>query len=221
MRIDKKFKLWEITKLASLESQRPSLECIFIARVKPNEQLEVTVEDYPEWMVMPMGLPNHNNGVAIVTDGFILAVVPIIIEDDDVPGVFPGEVLQIASKKASVGNEVYIVLKKDEVIIPFLNQVNSRPDYTFPDVRNLIEDIRTRHAKDGKKCSLSIDHIRLAKLCKALGVKTLGNPNPPNSSVHLYALSEKDKMGMVLVTPDKVDHGQTIVPPFGLLMEVS
>ena len=220
MKISKDFALWEITGLAAKEGSRPSLEHILIARAKSYEQPYVTAETYPEWMVMPLGEHTDNNGVAIATDTFSLAVVPLELYDEDFPGTIPGELLKEAAQKAAVQGQIYLELREDEIIIPFAGQKNQRDkNLSFPDVRNIIEDVRDRMAGNERKVDLTIDNVRLNKLLKALGVKTTGNPGD-DRQVSLYSLSKEGQTGMVLVTQQNLRQNKTIVPPFGLLMEM-
>ena len=222
MKISKDFALWEITGLAAKEGSRPSLEHILIAKAKPYEQPNVKNETYPEWMVMPLSESNNDftNGVAIATDGFSLAVVPLELYDEDFPGTIPGELLKEAAQKAAVQGQIYLELREDEIVIPFAGQKNQRDkNLSFPDVRNIIEDVRNRMAGNERKVDLTIDNVRLNKLLKALGVKTTGNPGD-DRQVSLYSLSKEGQTGMVLVTQQNLRQNKTIVPPFGLLMEM-
>jgi len=222
MKISKDFALWEITQLAAKEGSRPPLEHILAAKAKPYEQPNVKNETYPEWMVMPLSESNNDftNGVAIATDGFSLAVVPLELYDEDFPGTIPGELLKEAAQKAAVQGQIYLELREDEIIIPFAGQKNQRDkNLSFPDVRNIIEDVRNRMAGNERKVDLTIDNVRLNKLLKALGVKTTGNPGD-DRQVSLYSLSKEGQTGMVLVTQQNLRQNKTIVPPFGLLMEM-
>lgn len=221
MRIDKKYILWELAKPAASAAVRPALEHIFVARIWHDDQPYKPDEDYPDWLELPMKPPYSDveNAIAIATDSFALAVVPIELYDEDIPGTFPGELLEIANKKASVGGNVFMELKDNEVLIPFLGQTNPRQrnDITYPDFRDILNDMRERFRDDDNKCELMLDNIRLNRLCKALGIKTTGNPGN-ESGISIYSLS-KD-YGMLLITKNHNEKGKPIVPPFGLLMEM-
>jgi hypothetical protein len=146
-----------------------------------------------------------NKGVAVATDGCMMAVVPVELSDEDVPGLVPGTCVQDAIKTWKKFGKVDIILKEGEV--SYLGKSGivtaKRLDAKFPDWQKLVPT----KPEDQPVGMFSIDPSRLAALCDAIGA---------NCSNVVPKLTRTGRNSPIIV--ETWINGNTPCAPFGILM---
>ncbi len=223
MKIEKKYQLHEITKRAD----RELLEHFLVSRTLHfNQYIHRYYESYPNQIAMPMPTAFHN-GIAIATDGFVLAIVPIELDKDDKTGILYGDILRTAKAATPGKRDIILKLDKDNVTIPITQSTHIRKNefitLSYPDIRAVVSNARANFVVENlNKRVLVFDQTRLNVLCKALGIQVTGKTNAHNRKARcfLYPLSDDEDGGVLLISNKEIDEGKQITPPFGLLMEM-
>ena len=103
MKIDNGYKLW----YSAGDHTRPTLSHVLVARIAevPDLLTNVSAEHKENWLNYgEIALPKEgNNGVAIATNGFILSVVPVELDDIDVSGLVDKDVFRYVMGRKSSG----------------------------------------------------------------------------------------------------------------------
>jgi hypothetical protein len=142
-----------------------------------------------------------DQGVAIASDGYILAVVPVTLEDSDALGPFPAAYVKQARRHKNGRDDLRLILAEQTVgfesgAILHHGWASAAADY---DWRSLIPE----HPKEARCASL--DPAQLTRLAAALG----GGP------VHLCIGAEWEEI-LVLARHDQDPYA----PPVGVIMPV-
>lgn len=140
-------------------------------------------------------------GVAIASDRYILAVVPVTLEDSDTCGPIPADFIRLARKIRGGNRERMRLLLGDQTVGFEDGEIRHHPmSMAVPyDWRNLIPPHPTRAG-----CA-SLDPQQLTRLCQALG----GGP------VHLCIDAEHSEV-LVLTKHTQDPH----TPPVGIIMRL-
>lgn len=102
MRIDNKYKVW----YSASDHTRPTLSHVLVARIaEVPDLLQVDAGDKEFWLNYgEIALSKEGNGVAIATDGFILSVVPVVLDDIDVSGLVDKDIFRYVMGRKSSGS---------------------------------------------------------------------------------------------------------------------
>ena len=102
MRIDNKYKIW----FSAADYTRPILSQVIVARLDevPDHLLKVDEEQKERWLNYgEIALSKDGNGVAVATNGFILSVVPVVLDDIDVSGLVDKDVFRYVMGRKNSG----------------------------------------------------------------------------------------------------------------------
>ena len=102
MRIDNKYKIW----FSAADYTRPILAQVIVARLdEVPDLLQVDAEDKERWLNYgEIALSKEGNGVAVATNGFILSVVPVVLDDIDVSGLVDKDVFRYVMGRKNSGS---------------------------------------------------------------------------------------------------------------------
>lgn len=128
--------------------------------------------------------------VAVATDGYVLAVVPVEMNDDDVPGLVDYEILRAARKATSVNG--YISFALCDEIVKFDSgwtapRTNGLENLKFPDWERLTEKVFDNPIG---RISLVIQPKLLHRVAKVLGSKMVCVSHTGNENMVLVTLRE-------------------------------
>jgi len=240
MLIDRKYRIFEAV---SKDLDRPVLNCVFIFRIRVASKTEELWREVNKWLNQGFGKPEWLdkwprehleiraehicNGVAVATNGFILAVAPVKLDTwdnggdvDTVPYLIPANILDKAFKlkKNEVLNswewpDVSLKLEPNRVTLAdeSIHQINT-DGYRIPDFMT----IALHHLKDSNGTvpeQFVFDPNGFVSLVKALGLPLTGKP--PGSSVAIAF--DNGNRGATFVQPLSVAQRE-LVAPFGILM---
>lgn len=199
MKINKEFKIWLAANDLKDES-RPALNHILIERTG-NEGFTQDGYDGP-------------NGIAIAANGLMIAVVPVELENGDVPGLVRADVLQAAFKgcrgldiQIELGNDtVSFCTKLTTMTCPrFTDTFKEHPEtYTFPNWRNVIPTER-----DMATGPLLLSWKQLQQVCDAIGILI------PKITRTYPGTKTRCEGPLILQSPKS--NGK-LEPPYGLVM---
>ncbi len=101
MRIDNKYKIW----FSAADYTRPILAQVIVARLdEVPDLLQVDEEDKERWLNYgEIAHSKAENGVALATNGFILSVVPVVLDDIDVSGLVDKDVFRYVMGRKNSG----------------------------------------------------------------------------------------------------------------------
>lgn len=200
---------YEIWRAVAPDDSRPVLRHVLI----------VDSEQADHWNI---GLEPGYNGLAVATDGFMLAIVPVQLEDEDVPGLVDAELIKSAGKltpKTFPG----AWLKLEPQRVTLLDQ-SVRPRWdgdqwpgNFPDITAILPAKRPdgRADDEGKADPglnvhpvLSINTAYLIDLTKALGSRYIKSQRDSTHWRFLY-------LTPAFATPVLIEMGRRVGPTFG------
>ncbi|MHA2428650.1 MAG: hypothetical protein ACXADB_11565 [Candidatus Hermodarchaeia archaeon] len=203
MLMDSEYQIWEA---CTKDDMRPALTCVNFIRK----------EDVTECDIELVGA---DNGIAVATDGYMLVVVPVEFEDDDVPGLVPAEIVKQAAKESKKFKNIYngrthIQLGEDTVTIPFQVQMpRGIVDMgLYPDVWPIVPKEIPTVEPDNARSNLALDMSLLLRLGKALG-----KPPVRNKSANVVINFNGKKYEPYYV---QLTNHEYKVAPFGLLMPI-
>lgn len=180
MRFDKRFQPW---LAASPDDSRPIFRCLNIERTE------------------------GNHGVAVAADGFVLAVVPVTLDDGDVPGLIRVESMQHAAKL-----DGRVLLGEDRLRFP--KEDSDYPRGTsnygqFPNWRQIAPKIKTYPVTP----PFAVNPAYIDRLWKALG-----RPH----GLAFTAIKGKDgNSPLILEDLAALPNADGVpVPPFGIVMPI-
>lgn len=189
MLIDKTYHVW---KCCDTGPYRPTLQYVKVERVG-----------------------DGSDGIAVAADGFCLVVVPVVLDQNDAPGLVYWEHLADAKKhqtdKKSDAHTIH--LEGDTVTYPNgaalprkLSEVGE-----FPDWLRIVDSLRTGEPVS-LGSSVALNQELLAQLVKAMGV-------PSGAPIHITA---KDADSPVLIeTVIRGIKDNQPQPPYGVLMPMA
>jgi DNA polymerase III sliding clamp (beta) subunit (PCNA family) len=188
MRIDRDYRIWEAT---AKDDSRPMLQ-------------EVLIERTEERM---SAIGGRYNGVAVACDGFVLAIVPVWLDNEDVPGPVKADLLADAVKRWPIkAGAPEIQLGETEVsYMSKTGRVTAARSSggTFPDYRKIVPE--KRYCKEKRKGqTFAINPKLLQRLASALGVT--------------YPKFTVAKRFDPIIIETHVGQGRELMVPFGLLM---
>lgn len=147
------------------------------------------IEDRPNLQHLMLERIEGDKGRLIAADGFMLAVVPVTLHEDDVPGPIHPEALKAAAKDCPKREYEVTVYALDDIVrsvghacFPRTRGWTERTRY--PDIARIVP--RDAHIKatdrTGAQCALNPEY--LLKVHKALGgLGTVLWPTGPNSPI--------------------------------------
>jgi len=154
---------------------------------------------------------DETSGLAIAADGWMLAVVPVELDEDDVPGLVHWTILAGARKHqgAAGKRDPWLVLMLDDSTVSYPD--GARMPRTpcvreFPNWRGILEQVSTGEAL-ALQSALGLNPALLAALGCALGL-----PEGP------LLLAPSTPSGPILVETERADDNGNPTPPYGLLM---
>lgn len=102
MRIDNKYKIW----FSAGDYTRPTISNVLVAKIEEVPDLLKVDEEHKErWLNYgEIALSKEGNGVAIATDGFILSVVPVVLDDIDVSGLVDKDIFRYVMGRKQSGS---------------------------------------------------------------------------------------------------------------------
>lgn len=201
MLMDNSYQIWEA---CSKDDMRPSLTCVNFVKA---EDVGVTVS-------------HMHNGVAVATDGFVLAVVPVQLDEEDVPGMVLGETVKQAWRESKKYKAIYdgtfMRLNEHDVGLPIEIQMPRRmQDYgTYPDFTSIVPKEIPTVNPDKLRSTIALDAALLLRLGKALGI-----PPAANKESLIKIHFNGSKASPYWVEPS-TKSGSDITAPFGLLMPI-
>lgn len=206
----------EIWRATAQDDARPSLAHVLIAD-------SVYADKYN------LRLPADHNGVAVATDGFMLAIVPVILEDDDVPGLVDPELIKQAAKMTpktfpgawlSLGDRTVKLIDRSE-----------RPRYrydtdpgNFPDIVGVVPTERPKgDDKDGlyRHPVLSINTAYLIDLTRAMGARYIKSERDNTHYRFVYLAGTFGTPILIERARHVGNFGASWVTPLGLLMPIT
>lgn len=111
-------------------------------------------------------------GLAIACDSVALAVVPVILEDGDVPGLVEGRILSLARKALARGGNQYRAVLGAESITLADGSIHPRTmDCQYPDWRRIIPSLTPADLMVSPY--IAVNPALLATIGKALGIDAL------------------------------------------------
>lgn len=112
-----------------------------------------------------LDLQDKKGPVMVATDGKILAVIPVTVDEKDVAGMVPIEALLCGRKAGKVLGQTQLLLEKDTAKEAMTSATYRRSsDLSYPNWRQVIPNSARSEVK------LSFDIRLLAKLANAIGV---------------------------------------------------
>lgn len=167
MWIENNYKIW---KAASLDTGRIAINHVLIARPEEvPELLGVGQEIADSWLswgdVVPHAV-SSNHGLALATDGFVLSVVPVRLDEKDVSGLVDRLIFQYTMGRKTRGESVFDLSnaevtwwdKRDPTKVVQTNGRFYRRDYAeektkFPNFIHVLPDLsrmnKVRHISFG------------------------------------------------------------------------
>ena len=197
MVIERQYKVWLATCMGK-DNERPSLDYVKVVRV--GEEPFATgnfINNYPQDDVSRIW-----DGVAIATNGYVLAAVPVVMDADDVDGLvhwshikkaFSVTKVRDGDPSVSLGNE-YITLGDGSQWPRFNGTVTDNT--VFPDFSTILPDVRPY--LDSNHGVFHIDAVEMGKVCGAVASK---------------CRSHEPKVRMVLM--DDTNASPILVEPYG------
>ena len=188
MKISREYKVWEAS---AKDDSRPILREVLIERTE--ERKSATGGKF--------------NGVAVGCDGFMMAIVPVWLDDDDVPGTVKASVIADAVKGWPVkGMDPEIQLGEKEVsYFGKTGRVTAERSSggTFPDYKRVVPQYR--YCKEKRKGqTFAINPKLLQRLATALGV-----------TIPKFTVAKRSEP---IIIETHVGQGRELMVPFGLLM---
>lgn len=186
MMIEPRYQIWKIARRDKWSENRPILTHVLIERIGDSE-----------------------NGLAIASDGFCMAIAPVTLAADDVPGVVRGDLFALAARaKSWLGLRAEAVLFEDGTLYPRTWTI--KPGQAYPDWRRAAKKAECKPALNP---TFALDPVLFGRLREALGIKvgkdgamgarfTIAAPNAP---ILIEAMGDGRKEGV-------------LTPPYGYLM---
>lgn len=207
-------KSYQIYRACAQDSERPTLECVLIARF--NELLEMIWAPDDTKIVFEMdNKPEDINGIAIATDGHMLAIVPVQIDNEDVTGLIHKDTFKEALKGSKSG---FARLSLQEKFVELPNGNLIKRDYigTFPMFLGVLTEERSEVAKvEPKPASIHLDVKLLYALAQAIGIH---GTKYRGANISIYPSTPSGNQPIFITSSsDTEDHW---IPPFGILMPV-
>lgn len=194
MQINRNYHIWEATTMK--DGTRPALQHISIQRTDP-VQHHINEDPY--------------NGIALAANGYILAIVPVRLDPEDVTGLVNWnsfrEAIKASAKVKWQRDDLQIVLKEDALDVfgygfPRFESTNDKL-LTFPNYSQLIR--RPSDTYDAP--NLGINPALLGKLAVAIGA-------PGGVCCNLISPTSP-----IMVKPvDSQYHENPWQPPYGVIM---
>lgn len=227
-----------LAALAALEAeaaaaQEPDQDVDQAADQEP-APVKLPAEQLPAWLV------DHDiPGTAVATDGFILAVVPVMFKADDQPGLILPDVFIAAAKasrknKGAPGDQVFIDLAKDHFQLVGLADGSWIPrfdspgdqDLSFPDFGPIIPARIQPAAKADQPILMAgaLQPSYLIRTIKAIGCQAAvdgpGSKAVEGSSRIVYGRADKHGLQIepYVIEPTSHDLSQPYLAPFGVIM---
>lgn len=194
MKFDSKYKIW----LAASDDKdnRPMLRYVKVEETHREESLI--------------------HGRIIAIDGFVVAVIPCLLDPDDVTGLVHSDHLKQAAKNLKRWEDVTISLNEDTVGFKetFIKRYifDSDKDSSFPDAISLVPRIR-EHGGIGN--IVALNPFTLAKLAEALGEKK-GNFVLTHASIRENYTCPWSPIIVEYLPPDRSNNFPQL--PFGVIM---
>jgi hypothetical protein len=143
---------YQIEEACTKDDDRPALAHVWVERPAADKPTE---------------------GLAVACDGFIMAVVPVTLEAEDVPGFVPTAALKQARKLAKRSADVQIALTEQGCRVESVSASYVYPrnvDGVFPNWRRVVPTVP---AEGGDIPRVALDTKLMLRLSKALGCDTL------------------------------------------------
>lgn len=191
VRIERQYEIWKATADRKDDS-RPVLHEVLVVEVPQDQPKKARAIEDPE----ETPEPEERQGLAIAADGCIMAVVPVVLEEGDVPGLVKGAVIEAASKaqgRIKHLTAVTISLGEKELTYRGANGERITVDRTiegqFPPYERIIP---ARPTEPFQFC-FGLDARLYLKLCQAVGLESLdyGYPHLTTTGVGCACLVEK------------------------------
>lgn len=152
---------------------------------------------------------DDTRGLAIATDGSMLAVVPVELDKNDVPGLIRADLLKLAAKVTprSFGDVALALVSEDDVVLPGDGSTHKRTNYAgarYPDISRVVPAYPHKPAGYAPP----FDAALLGKIVRALGIEKIAlTPNAKSTGPMIVSGIHADR------TP-----GTRPVAPYGILM---
>ena len=215
MIIERQYQVWMATCMGR-DVDRPSLDYVSVTRVGGSDLADgFFINNYPQDDVSRIW-----DGVAVATNGYILAAVPVVMDEDDVDGLvhwshikkaFSTTKVRDGDPSIKLGLE-FVTLGDGSQWPRFNGTVDSGT--VFPDVAAILPDVRPYI--DSNYGVFRIDAVEMDKVCKAVASRCRG------SKPHVYmALIDNTDMSPILVEPYGKKVRDRIGLPIGLQMPLT
>lgn len=213
---------YEIWRAAAQDDARPALQHVLI----------VDSAQADKWNI---GLPAGENGLAVATDGFMLAIAPVQLEDEDIPGLVDANLFQEAAK-VTPRTFPGVWMKLDEQRINLLDQsvrarwVGDQWPGNYPDIMAVLPAKRPdgRATEEGEADPglnshpvLSINTAYLIDLTKALGAKYIKSARDNTHFRFLYLTRTFGTPILIEIARHRTVFGGHWLAPLGLLMPIT
>ena len=205
MRIDKRYKVW--LAAATEKSDREVLQHVLIEKTDG------------EWST-PDGFKGPK-GVAVAGNGFMLGVVPVELDEEDVPGLVQAHIFQQAHRGIAKHN-AYVELILRDTQASFLGKLGMMhcdrrnsymkqyPDIPFPNWRGIVPPMPDMDSQP--KGALAILPSQLKDMADVLGIEV---PIIIRTAPQNTMQDERGEGPLILRGPSA---NGSIEPPYGLLM---
>ncbi len=184
-------------------------------------------------------------GTAVATDGYVLAVVPIMLDMNDQPGLIAVSVFLSALKVARAARpktaDLYMDLRKQpgEQFITTVGLADGSrvlrydddkdKDGNYPDWQPIVPDRMQPKDRDNQPALMaaSFQPSNFTKICQAIGCRIALDGRGSKSGdgdtriVFGRAVQSGVSYDPFIVEPIKATIGQKFIPPFGLIMPLS
>ena len=197
MVIERQYKVWMATCMGK-DSERPSLDYVSVTRVGESDLATADfINNYPQDDITEVF-----DGVAVATNGYILAAVPVVMGADDVDGLVHWShikkafsVTKVRDGDPSVKLGLEFVTLGDGSQWPRFNGTVT-DNTVFPDFSTILPDVRPH--LDSNHGVFHIDAVEMGKVCGAVASK---------------CRSHEPKVRMVLI--DDTNASPILVEPYG------
>lgn len=210
MQIDKSYQIY---RACAQDSRRPTLECVLVTRF--DELLEMIGAPDDTKVVFKLNKPEDINGVAVATDGFMLAIVPVQIDNEDVTGLIHKDTFKQALKGSKSGF-ARLSLQEKFVELPNGNLIKRDFIGTYPMFLGVLTEERDEVVKvEPYPASIHLDVKLLFTLAQAIGIH---GSRYSGAHISIYPSASSGNQPIYITTAKKASGRW--MPPFGIIMPV-